>query len=139
MPHVSFSRGRARIAAIAICAIVAGLLCVTNLHARLASSAATGSRALSVPPPHPIAIPSGAPLESQPEPSAAYAPDFLSAFGGPPVTSGVWTPLINQPSFFASAGAFLLTDGRVLVEDAQLTDVAWWTLTPDNTGSYING
>ncbi len=68
-----------------------------------------------------------------------YAPDFLSATGAPAVTSGVWTPLNNQPSFFASAGAFLLTDGRVLVEDAQLTDVAWWTLTPDNTGSYING
>ncbi|HWJ41546.1 MAG TPA: hypothetical protein VNT29_10440, partial [Candidatus Limnocylindrales bacterium] len=136
---MSFARGRARIAAIAICAIVAGLLCVTNLHARPASSAAAGSRALSVPPPHPIAIPSGPPLESQPEPSQLYAPDFLSAIGAPTVTSGVWTPLNNQPSFSASAGVFLLTDGRVLVEDAQLTDVAWWTLTPDNTGSYING
>ena len=55
------------------------------------------------------------------------------------MTSGVWTPLNNQPSFTASAGEFLLTDGRVLVEDATLTDVAWWTLTPDITGSYING
>jgi hypothetical protein len=86
-----------------------------------------------------MAIPSGASLESQPEPPPMYAPDFLSATGAPTVTSGVWTALNNQPSFFASAGAYLLTDGRVLVEDAQLTDAAWWTLTPDNTGSYING
>ena len=86
-----------------------------------------------------MAIFSGVPLESQPEPPPIYAPDFLSATGAPTVTSGVWTALNNQPSFFASAGAYLLTDGRVLVEDAQLTDAAWWTLTPDNTGSYING
>ncbi len=68
-----------------------------------------------------------------------YAPDFLAATGAPAVTSGIWTPLNNQPSFAASAGAFLLTDGRVLVEDSNLADRAWWTLTPDISGSYING
>jgi len=91
------------------------------------------------PPSRPISSPPGATLESQPEPLAPYAPDYLSADGAPAATSGVWTPLNNQPSFFAAAGAYLLTDGRVLVEDATLTNVAWWTLTPDNTGSYING
>jgi hypothetical protein len=130
---------KARIAAIAISAIVAGLLGVANINAPLASSRAAGVRTLTLPPPHPMAIFSGAPTESQPEPPAIYAPDFLSATGAPTVTSGVWTALNNQPSFVASAGAYLLTDGRVLVEDAQLTDAAWWTLTPDNTGSYING
>ena len=94
---------------------------------------------MSVPPPHAIPTASGAVAESQPEPPAVYAPDFMAATGAPAVTSGVWTPLNNQPSFSASAGAYLLTDGRILVEDAQLIDVAWWTLTPDNTGSYING
>lgn len=34
---------------------------------------------------------------------------------------------------------FLLTDGRVLAQDATLTDVAWWTLTPDYSGSYSSG
>ena len=77
--------------------------------------------------------------ESQPEPPAVYAPDFMAATGAPAATSGVWTPLNNQPSFSASAGAYLLTDGRILVEDAQLIDVAWYKLTPDITGSYING
>ena len=33
----------------------------------------------------------------------------------------------------------MLTDGRVLVQDSTLEDVGWWTLTPDNTGSYVNG
>jgi hypothetical protein len=130
---------KARIAAIAISAIVAGLLGVANINAPLASSRAAGVRTLTLPPPHPVAIFSGARLESQPEPPPMFAPDFLSATGAPAVTSGVWTALNNQPSFVASAGAYLLTDGRVLVEDAQLTNVAWWTLTPDNTGSYLNG
>ena len=31
----------------------------------------------------------------------------------------------------------MLTDGRVLVQDSDASD--WWTLTPDLTGSYING
>ena len=94
---------------------------------------------MSVPPPHAIPTASGAAAESQPEPPVVYAPDFMTATGAPGVVSGVWTPLNNQPSFSAAAGAYLLTDGRILVEDANLIDVAWWTLTPDNTGSYING
>ncbi len=130
---------KARIVAIAISAIVAGLLGVADINAPLASSHAAAGRTLTLPPPHPMATLSPASVESQPEPAPTYAPDFLPATGAPAVTSGVWTALNNQPSFFASAGAYLLTDGRVLVEDAQLTDAAWWTLTPDNTGSYLNG
>ncbi|HVN64878.1 MAG TPA: hypothetical protein VMT58_09595 [Candidatus Binataceae bacterium] len=61
----------------------------------------------------------------------------------PPVTSGTWTALNDQPYShtpdFYPGGVFLLTDGTVLAEDDDLTDVAWWRLTPDNTGSYING
>jgi len=33
--------------------------------------------------------------------------------------------------------SFLLTDGTVLVQGYQGQD--WWKLTPDNTGSYVNG
>jgi hypothetical protein len=47
-----------------------------------------------------------------------------------------WVALANQPTF--SPGAeFLLTDGRVLMQDNSGTD--WWLLTPDNTGNYVNG
>ena len=113
-------RGKARIAAIALCAIVAALLCVVNLSAPLASSRPSAAPTIMlVPPPQAIPTPPGAPAESQPDPPTVYAPDFLSATGQPPVTSGFWTEMINQPPFSASSGAYLLTDGRVLVEDCQ--------------------
>jgi hypothetical protein len=50
--------------------------------------------------------------------------------------SQTWTALKNQPSFAAN-DALLLTDGRVIVQDTNASD--WWTLTPDDTGSYVNG
>ena len=50
--------------------------------------------------------------------------------------SQTWTPLKNQPSFAAN-DALLLTDGRVIVQDTNAGD--WWTLTPDDTGSYVDG
>jgi hypothetical protein len=34
--------------------------------------------------------------------------------------------------------AFLMTDGTVLIQSAS-NDMSWYKLTPDNTGSYING
>jgi hypothetical protein len=56
-------------------------------------------------------------------------------------TSGAqtWTPLVNQPG--ANVGAMLqLRDGRILVHEEQSGNSrAWHILTPDSTGSYING
>jgi hypothetical protein len=54
-----------------------------------------------------------------------------------------WTPLTNQPIFldlFNCAGAanpLLLTDGTVMVQEGGCQH--WWRLTPDDTGSYVNG
>ncbi|HTZ70589.1 MAG TPA: hypothetical protein VMB71_08065, partial [Acetobacteraceae bacterium] len=52
-----------------------------------------------------------------------------------------WTPLKNTPSF--SAGAMLqLTDGTIMVQDQGTCGCGggnWWRLTPDKTGSYVNG
>jgi len=47
-----------------------------------------------------------------------------------------WTSLKNQPTFLTDT-AVLLTDGTVMTH--QYNSPAWWRLTPDNTGSYING
>ncbi|MFY9645430.1 MAG: hypothetical protein WAK29_09635 [Terriglobales bacterium] len=47
-----------------------------------------------------------------------------------------WTPLKNQPNFSAS-NAYILQDGRVLVQDGGAQD--WWALSPDINGSYLNG
>jgi len=50
-----------------------------------------------------------------------------------------WTPLNNQPG--VDLGAMLqLRDGRILVHEEQSGNSrAWHILTPDSTGSYING
>lgn len=55
---------------------------------------------------------------------------------GPSDPSSPWTPLTNQPTFRASV-PLLLTDGTVVMQDVGAQD--WWRLTPDSTGSYING
>lgn len=52
-----------------------------------------------------------------------------------------WTVLAHQPGVPVET-ALLLTDGTVLAQ--QVTNdgfgtAAWWKLTPDNTGSYVNG
>lgn len=56
----------------------------------------------------------------------------LAAFAG----AQTWTPLTHQPAFNAST-ALLLTDGTVMVQAQESS--AWWRLTPDKTGNYING
>jgi hypothetical protein len=78
---------------------------------------------------------------------------------GPPVSATVaaavansstlvspWTPLNNPPPFTTNdcntgfpgaANPLLLTDGSVIIQDAGCPD--WWRLTPDSSGSYVNG
>ena len=63
---------------------------------------------------------------------ALAALSMLSASSG----AQTWTPLHNQPSFAANT-VLLLTDGTVLAQNTNAND--WWRLTPDNTGSYVNG
>lgn len=59
------------------------------------------------------------------------------------VATGTWQPLNNQPTFL-TAGAtipILLTDGSVMVQDNgnYVSTIHWWKLTPDSSGSYVNG
>src|SRR6202451_4571630 len=61
--------------------------------------------------------------------------------------SQTWTPMTNAPP--VSFGAmWLLTDGRILLHEEPNCSgstckgkdyTAWYTLTPDINGSYING
>jgi len=76
-----------------------------------------------------------------PVPHAIGAPDPAGTAArssvAPPPTSR-WTPLTNQPSLFNGASnPILLTDGTVLVKETGFPD--WWRLTPDQSGSYVNG
>src|SRR5712691_6886089 len=51
-------------------------------------------------------------------------------------STATWARLTNQPPFQTDT-ALLLTDGTVMVH--QYSSQNWWRLTPDNTGSYLNG
>jgi uncharacterized protein (TIGR03382 family) len=51
-------------------------------------------------------------------------------------TGSPWTTTTNAPTFTAST-MLQLTDGRLFVQDEDAVD--WWFLTPDSTGSYVNG
>lgn len=59
------------------------------------------------------------------------------------VSSGSWQTLTNLPNAIRSPGAmFLLTDGRVLMQDygqCNCGSNTWWILTPDQKGSYAQG
>jgi len=50
---------------------------------------------------------------------------------------GAWTPLVNQAPDFTGT-MLLLTDGTVMVQGYDPGD-NWMRLTPDSTGSYVNG
>jgi len=61
-----------------------------------------------------------------------------------PASGATWTKITTAPSV-SMGSMLLLTDGRVLVHsEPNCTGctgdyTSWYTLTPDNTGSYING
>ena len=87
-------------------------------------------------PPHAVGV-KPLPVQRAKSHSQNYAPS-----GGP-----YWTKLNNAPQ--VSLGAMLLlTDGRVLAHEepncsgtncSGMDYTAWYILTPDNKGSYING
>jgi hypothetical protein len=77
-------------------------------------------------------------------PRAVAAPALSLLASATPASP--WQALNNQPPFTenscnggypGAANPLLLTDGTVIVQDAGCQD--WWRLTPDNTGSYVNG
>ena len=60
----------------------------------------------------------------------------FAAVPGVAFAAGSVTQLKNQPPDGAQV-TFLLTDGTILAQGGRNSD--FWVLTPDNTGSYING
>src|ERR1700722_601755 len=141
---MNLPRGKGRVAVIALlCASLSGLLGLTILGAPLASPQRAAAPRPVPPPPRAVWTPiGGAETESMsiPIPTVPSPVSELPA-SEPPVTSGVWTAINSQPFNFGlfPGSIYLLTDGRILAENDNFTAVNWWTLTPDNTGSYING
>ena len=50
-----------------------------------------------------------------------------------------WTPVTKAYPGTGAGAAFLLTDGTVMVHQEQSSNDAWYKLTPDINGSYVNG
>src|SRR5437588_626203 len=59
----------------------------------------------------------------------------------PAALGQTWTTLTNQPGVPVGT-PLLLTDGTIMVQQMATSGFAtgqWSRLTPDNTGSYVNG
>jgi hypothetical protein len=72
-------------------------------------------------------------------PDATTVP-LVDAANNPPYDAssfGAWQPVKTAPPFMPDVG-LVLTDGTVAVHDSQ-EGGKWWRLTPDSTGSYVNG
>ena len=57
------------------------------------------------------------------------------------VQAQTWTKLTNTPKF-SPGSTLLMMDGTIIVQDEGSNGAGgnqWWKLTPDNTGSYVNG
>jgi hypothetical protein len=85
----------------------------------------------------------GTPLRPSP-PLGLPKPSGLKLFHGPPGTVSPWTPLKNPPPFKTPGTMLLESDGTVLVHDEPDNNKiaatnAWYKLTPDSKGSYIDG
>jgi len=52
---------------------------------------------------------------------------------------GTWTALKNLEPNQGAGIMMLLTDGRVLCQSVKDSEAGWDILTPDSTGSYVNG
>jgi len=74
-------------------------------------------------------------LERLPKPSHEIVPGAQLAPGQAPV-GGTWTSLAH-PNGQSMSNPLLLTDGTVIAHVSCTGN--WFKLTPDNTGSYING
>jgi hypothetical protein len=102
-----------------------------NASAREASAALTGQASART-------FLTASPPLGRPKPSGKQR------YFGPAGTASPWTPLKN-PAPFGTPGTMLLeSDGTVLVHSEPDNNVtggttAWWKLTPDSTGSYIDG
>jgi hypothetical protein len=83
------------------------------------------------------------PLRPSP-PLGRPKPSGLKPYLGPRGTAYPWTPLKNAPPFKTPGTMLLESNGTVLVHDEPDTNKlaatnAWYKLTPDSKGSYIDG
>ena len=91
---------------------------VRPIYFALASAAAAGCTVSPGSATERVAVTGDVLIEHATPPAA----QTFTALSAPPLSPGV---------------ALVLTDGRVITQDVDTNN--WWTLTPDHTGSYLNG
>jgi hypothetical protein len=122
--------------------LVGGSVCVAGLAVlALASASLASAHRLSGSPTAQASartrLPVGPPL-GRPKPSG------LKRYFGPAGTPSPWTPLKNPPPFGTPGTMLLESNGTVLVHDEPDNNKtggtrAWYALTPNAQGSYIDG
>jgi len=123
-------------------ALARGGACAAALAALVIASAPVASaHRLSVAPTAQAAA--RTPLRPSP-PLGRPKPSGLRPYLGPRGTADPWTPLKNPPPFKTTGTMLLESNGTVLVHDEPDTNKlaatnAWYKLTPDSKGSYIDG
>lgn len=107
----------------------------TNQEPAASGTAASGQAAA----PSSLAGPTGSVRPQDPAPGSPVSPTPNPGprYPGAPGTTNPWQALKNEPSF-ATGQMIQLTDGSVMVQNLQ-SPGQWWKLTPDTTGSYVNG
>jgi hypothetical protein len=121
-------------------AVLAGAAAVVPVLALVSTSAAS-AHSLGTSPAHRASTRSW--LQADP-PLGRPKPSGLKPYEGPAGTKSPWTPLKN-PAPFKTPGTMLLeSNGTVLVHDEPDSNKlaatpAWYKLTPNSKGSYIDG
>jgi len=123
-------------------AVLAGLVIAGTpmASAQSLAGARTAAASASTPPPIVPRPPLGKPKPSGQKADLAPATGTAAGTG----TTSPWTPLKNPPPFGTPGTMLLESNGTVLVHDEPDNNTtggtnAWWKLTPDSHGSYING
>src|SRR5664279_3973242 len=75
-------------------------------------------------------------LSTRSQPQSGQANANQSA-PNPPVAGGTWQTVTTLAPTGSLANPILLTDGTVIIQRAETQ--TWYRLTPDNTGSFVNG
>jgi hypothetical protein len=104
-----------------------------QVHQGIRSSAAGAACLVLILAANALLMPATALARQPREPTRATASSGTATLG--------WQSLTNLPPFNPGA-MFLLTDGTVMVQDLGASSGGspnWWRLTPDSTGSYIDG
>src|ERR1035438_10343605 len=123
--------------------LAGGGSCVAALAGLVIATTPTPAHGLSVTVTAQASAQTPVPVGPRP-PLGRPKPSGLTPYFGPADTASPWTPLKSPPPIGTPGTMLLESDGTVLVHDEPDNNTtggtnAWYKLTPDSNGSYIDG